>query len=326
MVSFFIANINPGYLFIVVPVFFLSGYYNFNLLKNQAKQRAKQTALAEMIRTAITIIVPLAAVLFVKNLYALPVLFASLLLAYASGLLYLSKKENNNAQAEQQELPDISIIKKQIREYGIPIAFFVSVSLALTVNDRYLIAHLMDYKSSGNYGALYDLLNKGVGFSCAPVIMTYFPHIVKQFNGGNKAGAYSSIKKALLLEAIIFITGLACLALFGKFFFELFLKHTVGNDTMQLAYILYTGVFVWQAAMLVHKPLELRLQTRYMAIGVFIAFAVNITANYFLIKQYHDVMMAAWTTLGSSLLYLFFIIFIIFAKKKADKTNGILHN
>ena len=324
--SLTISGTNAWLLVFTIPVLCMSVFYNFNLNVNQAKQQAKQVAVAEIMRTAIGISFPLLAIFFIQPLYAMEILLLSLLLSYMSPLLYLSNKKKNAGDELMQTPAASSDIKKQIKDYGIPIAFFVSISLALTVNDRYLIAHLMDYKSAGNYAAVYDVMNKGVSFACAPVLMAFFPHIAKQFNDGDKAAAYSSIKKALLLEAVIFFAGLGGIALFGKFIFEFLLKQPITAYTMQLVYILYAGVFVWQATMLIHKPLELRLQTKYMALGVFIAFTGNIVANYFLIKQYHDVMMAAWTTLGSSLLYLFFIIFIIFAKKKADKTNGILHN
>lgn len=316
ILSFIVASISPVYLVITIPVFIFSVYYNFNLIKTQALQQARNVATAEIIRTAITVVIPIIFIFIVHNQAALFILFGALLLAYAAGYFYLSARNkdvageiSSGAKKNNQDLGT------QIKNYGIPISFFVSISLALTVNDRYLIAHLIGYKNSGNYAAVYDVLYKGISFACAPVLMTFFPHIVRQFNDGEAGSAYQSIKKALLLELVIFLIGLAGLILFGNFLLEFLLKQPVTNDIMQLAYIIYTGVFIWQAAMLIHKPLELRLQTKYMVFAVFVAFAVNITANWFLLSKYKDVMIAAWTTLFSSLIYVLLILNKIFRIK-----------
>lgn len=316
IISLLATHTDYNYLLITVPVFFFLVQYNFNLIKTQANQMAGRVALAETLRTSVAISIPLLAIFFFHNSSGLFVLFVSLLAAYGAGCYYLLTSNKSNSTVSRLDNTDIGMLKEKIKNYGIPTAFFVSISLALTVNDRYLIAHIIDYKKAGNYAAVYDILNKGINFACAPVMMTFFPHIVKKFNDGHTSDAYNSLKNALLLEAGIFVAGLAVLILFGKFFLGFLLRQQITEDIVQIAYVLYTGLFIWQAAMLVHKPLELRLQTKYMAIIAAAVFVINVGANWFLLREYKNIMVAAWTTLASSTLYLVLVLFVIFFKKK----------
>ena len=316
ILSFFITDESPAYLFITLPAFFICCIYNFNLIRTQAIQAASKVAIAEILRTIIMIAIPLSVSFFSKD-YALTVLFISLIVAYSCSTLVLSKRRNIFPENNLVNPGDVNKIETGIKQYGLPISFFVSISLALSVNDRYLIAHLFDYNTAGKYAAVYDLLNKGANFACTPILVTFFPHVVKQFNDGDINSAYRNLKRAMLIEVAIFFAGLICLALFGKYFLEVIIKEPVTDSTIYLAYIIYTGVFMTQFAMLVHKPLELRLQTKYMAIIVFIVFIINIIANWILLNKYKDVMIAAWTTLASSLLYIFFVLFVVFKRNNS---------
>lgn len=294
---------------VLIPAFFLSGYYSFTLMVLQVKGEAKKLALSEIIRTIINIVIPLGCYLIFENtIPALPLLICTLCFSYAVPILFVLKNFIVNPISEINKT-DTHTFKEQLIRYGFPVAVFLSISLALSVNDRFIIAKLIDYKSSGNYAAIYDVMNKGVYFICAPVLMTFQPHIVKQYNDQNKKGALLSLKKAILLETLIFLTGFIMLLLVGKYLLPFILKEAITPDTFKLATLLYIGVFIWQLNMLLHKPLELRLQTKHLAIGVAIAFLLNISANFILLKKYQDTMIAGYTTVGASLFYTAYIIF-----------------
>lgn len=309
---FLTTDIEVTYISFLVPSFILSGYYYFFLFACQAQQKAKLVAVSEAVRTGTILLLPLFCSYFLKKEYALYILLISLFLSYLIPIvIFLSKTVGNTSLFLFNRIPGnlLPLMGKQIKTYGIPVAFFLSLSLALAVNDRFLMAQLLDYKTSGNYAAIYDVLNKGVTFICSPVIMTFHPHIIREYNFGNKKGAYASIIKALMLEVLIFITGFFALCFFSVFLLHFIYENEVPNGFRELVFILYIGVFVWQFAMLIHKPLELRMRTKWMAVGAFIAFLLNFLCNYFLLKQYQNALIAAYTTLGASLFYFVYVLF-----------------
>ncbi len=300
---------------LLIPAFFLSGYYSFKLMVFQAKQKAKKIALSEIIRTVVNIGIPLCFTLLYKQAPgSLALLLYTLSLSYGIPIIFVLSNPllrpvgNTNIAEKDNDLAS------KFKTYGIPVAVFLSLALALSVNDRFIIAKLMGNTDAGNYAAVYDILNKGVGFICTPVIMTFYPYIVKQYNEGSKEVALLSLKKSILLEILIFLSGLVVLYFAGNYLLQFVLKDAMQPGTLYLSLLIYAGVFAWQLAMLLHKPLELRMQTKHLAIGVGIAFAVNIAANYYLIGRFHDVTLAAYTTIGSSLLYIIYVLF--FSLKK----------
>lgn len=305
---FFVTKITLLDFVFVVPAFFLSGYYSFRLMILQAKQQAKKIAVSEIIRTSVNLGIPLIYSLFFQNaIKVLPLLLITLSCSYLLPLLFFLKDKTPAHDGINPNSISLSDLSKQFTNYGIPVAFFLSLALALTVNDRFIIAKILGDKMAGNYAAVYDILNKGVGFICAPVVMTFYPHIVKQYNNDNKEAAFLSLKKSVLLEIIIFLSGLVLLCFFGQFLLTFALKTEIENQTLYLAIIIYIGVCIWQLAMLLHKPLELRMQTKHLAIGVLIAFLINIIANYFLIKHFQNVLVAGYTTIASSIIYIVYI-------------------
>lgn len=308
---FLITNISFENFLLLIPSFFLAGYYSFFLLTCQAKQDAKRVAISEALRTMIIIGLPLFCYLFFSDEYALKVLLISLFISYLIPLMTVLKKDSGASYFffNREEGEVFSVMEKKIKSYGIPVALFLSLSLALSVNDRFIIAKFLGYKDSGNYAALYDILNKGVAFSCSPVVMTFYPHIVKEYNAKNEQGAYISLAKAILMELCIFLSGFIILYFWGDVLLAFIFKNSVPPGFRQFLSIVYTAVFVWQIAMLVHKPLELRMKTKHLAIGVSIALIVNLVLNWVFISKYKDVSIAAYTTLGSSLLYIFYVAF-----------------
>lgn len=299
------------------PVFFLFGYYNFFLLACQAQQKAIIVAISELTRTAIGLSVPLFSQYFFPIQFSFEILITGISLSFIIPLLIFSTKikihgsnQSNNINSVQQQ-----DLIKQMLNYGIPVAFFLSFSLALTVNDRFVIAWLIDRDTAGRYASVYDLLNRGVTVICSPIVLTFYPHIAKLYNDGNKSGAYRSIKQSLLIEAIIFISGFLLLILSGVWAMNTIFKREIQNEELMMMVMIYTGVFLWQFAIMLHKPLEMLQQTKLMAIGVFIAFILNLLANTLLLHYNKSLLIPAATTIGSSLFYILFV--LKFTKRNA---------
>ena len=314
---FLISKLSLSKFLFFIPAFFLSGYYSFFLISCQAKQQALAVAKSELVRAIVNIALPLIFYLVFKRLHAIEVLSFTLCISYLlplilfSGRLYVRPFRISNVLAGT----DSQKMQTGILQYGLPIAVFLSVSLALSVNDRYFIARFMNYETAGKYAAVYDVCSKGVTAICSPVLMAFYPYIAQQYNDGHAGAAYKSLQKALLIEGLIFITGFVFLWFGLDTLLQFVLRESVPGNFRYIALLVYAGVFLWQIAMLLHKPLELQKKTIHLAIGVILAFVCNLAANYFLIQQYHNVAIAAWTTLGGSVIYVLYIAIFLLKRK-----------
>lgn len=300
-----------------VPAFFLAGYYNFFIIICQAHQKAKRVAASELLRTIINLFLPLLLFTFFRRNYSIEILVLALTSSYLIPLiLYFKKTKEEKAFIQDEKLILAKEeIKKQVLSYGIPVAFFLSISLALSVNDRFIVAKFMNLEEAGRYSSVYDVLNRGVTLACAAVLMTFHPYITQLYNNGNKQLAYKNIKRAFAIEVSLFLAGFVVLLFFGTDIWNLFFKQNISQSDLKLLLLIYCGVFVWQFGMLLHKPLELKKKTFLMAIGVAVALAFNVATNIFLLKIFQTLLVPAITTLLSSFIYILFIAGCLLLKK-----------
>lgn len=192
--------------------------------------------------------------------------------------------------------------------YGWPLALWFTVSSLLNVSDRYIIDYYLTDKELGIYSAIYDLLYKGVSLLYAPILVAGFPIMTQKYNSGNKKEAFQFLKKLILFEIFIFL-GIAIVGFFSKSFF---IEHVVGIpvtiDSFELVMPIICGAFVWQLAMLIHKPLEFELKTKIMLCFIILSLLVNIALNLVFIPKM-GITFAAYSTLISALFYLLLNIF-----------------
>jgi len=205
--------------------------------------------------------------------------------------------------------------------YGWPLALWFTISSLLNVSDRYIIDYYLTDKELGIYSAIYDLLYKGVSLLYAPILVAGFPIMTQKYNSGNKKEAFQFLKKLILFEIFIFL-GVAIVGFFSKsFFIEHIIGFPVTIDSLELVMPIICGAFVWQLAMLVHKPLEFELKTKTMLLFIVIALLINVVLNIIFIPKY-GIIFASYTTIFSALVYLMLCFFLMCFRKK-NKLCGI---
>ena len=277
-----------------VPIFFLFGYYCFLLLVNQAKQNAKLVMICEVVRTVLNITLTIVFYKIVGINYAIPVLALALFVSYLVPVIIISKTRSDDKVIDANNFTDVT---NQLISYGIPIAFFLSGSLALSVNDRFLITHIISQKDAGNYSAIYDIINKGVIAGFSPLLITFYPVIANLYNEGNIKAVKEKLKKLILLEFILLVVGLIILYFTCPYIIKYVLVLNSSNyEFVLISCILFVGVCLWQLANLLHKPLELQQKTKFMAIAVFVTFLVNLILNFFLLSYFKTIIWASITT------------------------------
>ena len=311
---FIITTISFSELLWFMPTFFLFGYYCYFLLVFQAKQKAFLIMICEVVRTAINIVSTIILLHFFDYQNAVQVLAVSLLLSYLIPLIVfqfqIEKFTNKLSRAETKT------ITKQIIQFGIPIALFLSGSLALSANDRFIISKFINKETAGTYAAIYDTINKGVIAIFSPILMTFYPVITQLHNNNEKQLALKKINKLIWIEVLLIFVGLILLIVICPYLLELIFKQKANTNLQWTTCLVFVGVCLWQIAMLVHKPLELQQKTELMAVAVIIAFVVNVSLNYFLITKNSSLVIPAITTITGSLVYIGIVVSFSIKKNK----------
>ena len=187
--------------------------------------------------------------------------------------------------------------------YGWPLALWFTISSLLNVSDRYIIDYYLTDKDLGTYTAIYDLLYKGITVLYAPILVAGYPILSQKYNAGSKNDAFQFLKKLILFEGLLFLVIVVVAYFLREFFIERIVGITVTDQKVKLILPIIFGAFVWQLAMLVHKPLEFQLKTKTMLLFIITALVVNIVLNIVFIPKY-GIVFASYTTLISALIYL----------------------
>lgn len=201
--------------------------------------------------------------------------------------------------------------------YGWPLALWFTISSLLNVSDRYIIGYYLSDKELGTYSAVYDLLYKGITLLYAPILVAGFPIMTQKYNSGNKKGAFDFLKKLIVFEMLIFFVVMVIAYYLRRFFLERIVGIIVTEETLALVLPILFGAFIWQVAMLVHKPLEFQLRTKTMLLFCVMALIVNIGLNIVFIPAY-GIVFASYSTLVSALVYLLLNVFFISHTKKEN--------
>jgi O-antigen/teichoic acid export membrane protein len=204
---------------------------------------------------------------------------------------------------------------KYLFDYGWPLTLWFTSTSILNVCDRYIIDFFLTDDQLGIYSSIYDLIFKGVTLLYAPILVAGVPIITQKYNSGNKSEAFMFLKKLIFIELLIFLAIVAVAFYLRSFFLEKIVGLYVTEQTLALIYPIIFGAFIWQLAMLIHKPLELALKTKVMLLFSLIVMVINFLANVIFIPKY-GILVAAYTTVLSALLYLLLCFFTIFLRMK----------
>ena len=142
---------------------------------------------------------------------------------------------------------------------------------------------------------------------------------MEKWNNRRKGEAIKLIREGLIFCFVIAVVVLAGFMFANDIFYDRILHLRVTDRTM-ISATLIIAAFLWQAAMLLHKPLELLLKPRLMLIAVIVAIAVNAAANLVLVPIYgYPASAVAW--LISVLMYILVILVFLLRFHKL----GLLH-
>ena len=270
--------------------------YAVTFSQRQAALEALRATLLDVLRVALTVGVPAIALLgFGQTEPAW--LLAGAALGNVAGTVELRRSIGvRNPWRER-------VLDHRFLAFGTPIAAWMLVSTLLNVSDRYLIEWMIGTRDVGTYSAVYDVVSKGIVFMATPMLMAAHPLIMDAWNRGRTEEAQAVLWRTTRVAIVtgIVVTGLVWFA--APWISSGVLGGEAGPGASRLVAPIAAGAFLWQIAMLAHKPLELSEKTGRMLVAVVMALGFNASLNFVFLRVYGPVA-AAYATTASAALYL----------------------
>jgi len=219
------------------------------------------------------------------------------------GRFFILSKERTRISISTRHI-DSRFLKK-VFHFGQPATIWLVSFYALSIADRFILKWYRGFETTGIYSGISDLMFVVVTLLCMPILLSYQPKILEKWTSGHRDEAIALINEALSFE---FLTGVVVFILFmilRQTLYYRFLGINV-DGIFPLSVIMLINALLWQAILLIQKPLEMITYQRYKN-GIMLAcMAGNITANIIFIPHF-GFLAAAWIALGSNVLYLLFL-------------------
>jgi O-antigen/teichoic acid export membrane protein len=287
--------------------------FSFRLSAGQTKFMVRKAVLADTLRVVV-FLSSLILGYFIFKLKsadsALIMLLLANILAYFAGAIILRVKRRSPHtvksifRARFQHKAEI----REIIKYGLPIGFWLIAANLLNLSDRYIIKYFMDFKSVGEYTAIYDTFSRLMTFTFGPILLALQPRVIKLFNEGDRNKSMRIIRNVVLIEIVVFLFALFPVYLLKGFIVEKFIGLS-NPEVESLVIPIFIGAFLWTISVLIQKPLELRKKTISMMFAVLAALVINVSGNILFIPKY-GLPVAAYTTIIGSIVYLLVILII----------------
>jgi O-antigen/teichoic acid export membrane protein len=203
---------------------------------------------------------------------------------------------------------------KKVFNFGFPITIWLFLSYLLNISDRFIIKEFTTYEDVGTYSAIKDFIIKIATFSTIPIFLAFHPMIVEKWNAGSKKESMKLIRQGLNYCLLIAIAVLIFFMFFKNLFYTRVLHLEVNHDLLVSA-ALIGSAFLWQAAMLLHKPLELVLKPRLMIVAIVASLLVNSIANFIFVPLW-GYPASAVISLASVITYIIVIFAYLFRFRK----------
>jgi O-antigen/teichoic acid export membrane protein len=212
--------------------------------------------------------------------------------------------------------PDIPYIKT-VMNYGLYMSLFLCLSYLVTISDRYIVKEYAGYSGVGAYAAIKDLTVKISTFTIMPILLAYGPKIFDCWNHDKTHEAMQHLRKALKL-VFLFLVVVTVAYIAGMDFLYSKLLHLRTKGLFVPSVLLVLSAFIWQAALFLHKPLELVFRQRTIILVIFCCLAANITSNLLLVPVF-GFRAAAFVSFFTAVAYASaaaFLSFLVLKKRK----------
>jgi len=264
--------------------------YTVALSRFQAKLQPISVLRREMIRSTAGFFIP---VLFVvitgRKHFELIILGQAIAYTIASLPIFGSR-----SQAKENAPPFIGDLQpgfstgstiRQLWRFGWAVGLWLLLSQGLPVIDRWTIQRVAGFNSAGIYASLYEIAIRSFSFLVFPLTQAAHPRIMRAWNEGKFAESYRIIRYSMLYQFVIFGAVLGGVSLFSHRITRLILGFDDPTAARMLP-VLLVGGFLWQLALMLHKPLEIAQRTGAMLAAMAAVVVLNLIACFIFIPRF----------------------------------------
>ena len=197
------------------------------------------------------------------------------------------------------------LILSEFFRYGFPLSLWFGISLSLPFFDRYFIEYFYSFEITGIYASFTDLVIRIFSILLFPLTLAAHPRIMSSWNNNDQAGAIILWRQALQYQMVIFFILIGVLYLAAGRIFDLIMLILPGLD-LSYSFLLFpilVGGFLWQFALLCHKPLEMDQRTGLMVLLMLGALIINLLGNIIYLPRY-GIIATAYTYIASASVYI----------------------
>jgi O-antigen/teichoic acid export membrane protein len=176
-------------------------------------------------------------------------------------------------------------ILKELWRFGWAVALWLMLCQAMPIVGRSAIERYSGYAQAGVYASLYELAVRSFSLFASPVTQAAHPRIMRAWNLGDYTAARRTIGHAIRMQVLMFIP----VEVIGIVFAGRLTRLALGAGTPVPGYLLpllMLGGFLWQIALLVHKPLEIMQRTKTMLCAILIVLLIELAGNYLLVPKF----------------------------------------
>ena len=281
-------------------------FYLFHQAILQAYHKSVRTAILEGSDQLLIMIVVLAG-LFLFHWRSSMLLLSSMVIGLAGVLILRSLiRVKGLLTVDMKHLYWDSRFSAKVVEFGYGVALWLFLSHLIMAIDRFVIMEYMGYKEAGMYSALKDIIFKAVAFASFPIYLSYQDKILISWNSRHREDTWTSIKEALSFEILIFIIFFIFFMVFKEWLIRDLLM--IPKMDLWLIYLpMLLAAFIWQAALLLQRFLELSFKYAFMLLAIGLIVLLNLGLNIVLVPRYGAVA-SSLILLLTSLLYAGFIV------------------
>ena len=210
------------------------------------------------------------------------------------------------------------ISKKNIKRikpffnYGAPLSIWLGISLSLNFLDRYFIEYYFGSSLMGSYAGFSEFIIRIFSIVIFPITLAVHPIRMNKWNKNkNIHDSLMKLIQASLIQIIIFIIMLIPLSFFKDSFFYLIqtMIPELDNSMNKIMIHIFIGGFLWQIALVLHKPLEIEEQTLIMVVCIILSLLINLIGNIYFLPKFgilatgYIMIVSASTYIISSILF-----------------------
>ena len=210
------------------------------------------------------------------------------------------------------------ITKKNIKRikpffnYGAPLSLWLGISLSLNFLDRYFIEYYFGSSLMGSYAGFSEFIIRIFSIVIFPITLAVHPILMNKWNKDkNIHDSLMKLIQASLIQIIIFIIMLIPLSIFKDSFFYLIqtMIPELDNSMNKIMIHIFIGGFLWQIALVLHKPLEIEERTLIMVVCIIFSLLINLIGNIYFLPKFgilatgYIMIVSASTYIISSILF-----------------------